>query len=91
MVEEVEAAWLAVVLVAQLAVLVALVVLAALAAQVVVPVGQVVLEEVDLVQVSTWEEIPVVAEQMEDSRATCLLCSTGTAQKVTNFCGNSAF
>ena len=87
MVEEAEAARLAVVLVAQLAVLVALVVLAA---QVVVPVGQVVLEEADLVQASTWEEIPVVAEQMEDSRATCLQYPTGTVQKVTSFCGNSA-
>ena len=80
----------AVVLVAQAVVLVA---------QGVVPVAQgvvlvaqevqAVLEEADLAQVSTWEETLVVAEQMEDSRATCPLCLTGTVQKATNSCGNS--
>ena len=61
-----------------------------LVAQAVVPVAQVVLEEVDLVQVSTWEETLAVAEQMEGSKATCPLHSMGTAQKATSFCGNSA-
>ena len=77
-----------VVLAAQVVVLVVLEVV--LVAQAVVPAVQVVLEEADLVQVLTWEEIPVVAEQMEDSRATCLRYSMGTIQKATSFCGNSA-
>ena len=59
------------------------------AAQAVVPVAQEVLEEADPVQASIWEEIPEVAEQMEDSKATCLRYLTGTVQKVISFCGNS--
>ena len=72
----------AVVLVAQAVVLVA---------QAVVPGAQEVLEEVDPAQASIWEEIPVVAEQTEDSKATCPRYLTGTVQKATSFCGNSAF
>ena len=79
---------MAAVLVAQAVVLVAQAVV--LVAQAVVLVGQAVPEEADLAQVSTWEEILVVAEQMEDSRATCLRYLTGTIQKATSFCENSA-
>jgi hypothetical protein len=90
-VEEVEAARQAVVLAARQVVVLAARQAVVLVAQEVVPVGQAVLEEADLVQVSTWEEILVVAEQMEDSKATCPRYLTGTVQKATSFCGNSAF